>query len=504
MAKPLNGACSRCHAKKMKCHFDMPGTVCASCHRLGEACFPRKRQRMGRQPRVKKYPSGNSSIMRFESTSQYDWERQSSSDCDKLSTPPACFPRSSASQDLGWMVNKRSTTFMSDKGMQLATSIVRTPEPPGAAYRQVYNILANKDSFYELHRQFMLGREYADEFQAAVLVLFNRSPHILSPAYYAVLGLAAFRNICSRGLHGFDWSRGADCIRCLRQASLFIADVEDAAVFLMLGQLLLVYNHLVPSFCEQAIECGALLSAKDWYPALVLRPELDSVTLCLVLVDTVKCLIGRELPVMRLTAVDRCTFDRFIGACSSFLPLLYDLCERSYQVKMGIIPKGCEQENLEASDPYKDIERKISAWKPLPHEPRSSQHEVLETDAALAQASLYRIAALLVIHRLRFPIGKEDSTARRYADCILTQLSFISTCSSEGTGIGLDFPLLVAMMELPNRGEQLFWALDNFRIQKNFSNIAQFVKSVWKEYDSGYNGLWLDLIPRKLQLPMLP
>lgn len=459
---------------------------------------------MGRQPRVKKYPSGNSSIMRFESTSQYDRERQSSSDCDKFSAPTTRLPRSSASQDLGRMVNKQSTIFMSDKGMQLATSIVRAPEPPGAAYRQVYSILANKDSFYELHRRFMLGREYADEFQAAVLVLFNRSPHILSPAYYAVLGLAAFRSIYSRELHGFDWSKGADCIRCLRHASLFIADVEDAAVFLMLGQLLLVYNHLVPSFCEQAIECGALLSAKDWYPALALRPELDSVTLCLVLVDTVKCLVARELPVMRLTAVDRCTFDRFIGACSSLLPLLYDLCERSYQVKMRIIPQVCEQENSNASDPYEDIEKNISAWKPLRHEPRSSQHELLETDAALAQASLYRIAALLVIHRLRFPIGEEDSTARRYADCILTQLSFISTCSSEGTGIGLDFPLLVAMMELPNRGEQVFWALDNFRIRQNFSNLAQFVKSVWKEYESGYDGLWLDLIPRKLQLPMLP
>lgn len=459
---------------------------------------------MGRQPRVKKYPSGNSSIMRFESTSQYDWERQSSSDCDKFSTPTACFPKYSADRDLGWMVNRRSTIFMSDKGIELATSIVRTPEPPGAAYRQVYNILANKDSFYELHRQFMLGREYADEFQAAVLVLFNRSPHILSPAYYAVLGLAAFRSICSRGLHGFDWSRGTDCIRCLRHASLFIATVEDAAVFLMLGQLLLVYNILVPSFCEQAIECGALLSTKDWYPALALRPELDSVTFCLVLVDTVKCLIARELPVMRLTAVDRCTFDRFIGACSSFLPLLYDLCERSYQVKMRTIPIFCEQEGLEGSDPYEDIEKKISAWKPLRHESRSLQHEFLETDAALAQASLYRIAALLVIHRLRFPIGKEDSTARRYADYILTQLSFISKCSSEGTGIGLDFPLLVAMMELPHRGEPVFWALDNFRIRQNFSNLAQFVKSVRKEYDSGYDGLWLDLIPRKLPLPMLP
>jgi hypothetical protein len=464
---------------------------------------------MGRQPRAKTYPSGISSIMRFESTNPEDRKRWPSSDSGKLSIRTAVFPKSPADQDLDWRVNGRSTIFMSNRGEEVTTSIVRALEPPGEAYRQIHNLLANKDSFYDLHRRFMLGRAYADDFQAAVLVLFNRSPHILSPAYYAVLRLVDFRSIRRRGLNAFDSSKGADCIRCLRHASFFIADVEDAAVFLMLGQLLLVYNHLVhnhlvPSFCENAITCGALLSAKDWYPALVLRPELDSVSFCLVLVDTIKCLIARELPVMRLTAVDRRTFDRFIGACSSFLPLMYDLCERSYQVKMKILPKISEQENLSASDPYKDIEKKIRAWKPLHPERFSSHYEAPETNAVLVQATLYRIATLLVIHRLRFPIGKADRTAHWYADCILTQLSIISTCSSEGTGLGLDFPLLVAMMELPSRGEEMFWALDKLRFRQNFSNLPQFVKSVWKEYDTGYTGLWLDLMPRKLQLPMLP
>ncbi len=92
-----------------------------------------------------------------------------------------------------------------------------------------------------------------------------------------------------------------------------------------------------------------------------------------------------------------------------------------------------------------------------------------------------------------------------YADSILNDLSCMRTWPRGGaTGLGLDFPLLVAMLEIPDRGEEMFRDLDKLRFRQHSKESLEFVRSVRTAYESGYGGLWFDLVSEHLEVPILP
>ncbi|KAK9365603.1 hypothetical protein V1509DRAFT_612357 [Lipomyces kononenkoae] len=500
---PFRGACEQCYIKKVKCHFSRGQKVCSGCQRAGRACYPRRMNRMGRKPVLKTFAYGTSSIISLILKPPEHEDRHSPKgqvSCDEYETATTverCWA-SSTDQPLSFLAPEAIGR------VQILTSFC-TLKPPGENYRRVNHFLATKEAFFDVHRHFMLGESFVDGFQTAVLLVFNRSPQILSDAYRAVLGLMRFRKMQARELDGLDLALGTDCLRFLTTASSSIAQVEDAAVTMMLGQILLVYNNLLPCSSTRTITRGALLSARDWYPALMQQPGLDAITLSPVLVDTIECLIAREMPVLRLPITGRWVIDRLVGVCYSFLPLLYDLCERSYETKMNGSLKPIGSGHSIKDDPYSEIEQKIKAWSPECPSFFFTEYANSEITAMLTQASSYRTAALLVIHRLRYPLGTEDSIGHCYANSILDELSHLEAWPPDGaTGLGLDFPLLVAMMEIPGRGQEMFKAFDHLRFRQHSEENLEFVQVVRKAYESGYAGLWFDLVNDELQFPVLP
>jgi hypothetical protein len=127
-------------------------------------------------------------------------------------------------------------------------------------------------------------------------------------------------------------------------------------------------------------------------------------------------------------------------------------------------------------------------------------YSALEISIMLTQARSYRIATLLVIHRLRFPLGIEDLIAHSYADEILRELSILKAWPPDAaTGLGLDFPLLVATLELPGPGSEIYKAFEPFRFRRQHSDeILDFISLVTKARQNGYNGLWFDLVQGRL------
>lgn len=372
--------------------------------------------------------------------------------------------------------------------------------------RHVGRALATEEGFFDAHRHFMLGHSFLESYRRTVLLVFDQSPDILADAYHVVLDLMPRRQHGVLEYGDFDIKLGAKCLGGLVRMSSSIKCVEDAATIVMLGQILLVYNTLIPCPSTRTITRGTLLAVRDWYPVLIQEPDLDSITLAPVVVDTLECLLRREIPVVRFPSTDRHIVDRFLGVTASLLPPLYDLCERSNYLRESTLDDSPETKNSHDSNPYADIEIAISAWMPLTPPDFYSKYTIPDINVMLVQAYLYRLTALLIIHRLRFPLGLEDSIGHSYAKEIFRELYSLKDWPTTGaTGLGLDFPLFVAMVELPKVGLEAFRAFDALRYRKQHpTDIMNFIKLIEDKRKAGFNGSWLDLVGDGFHGDILP
>jgi hypothetical protein len=371
--------------------------------------------------------------------------------------------------------------------------------------RELDCILETRDGFFDFHRHFMIGKSLNAEFHTAVQLLFSHSPYLLADAYQSVLELITFRKTHPRqALQTFDLTKGTKCLQNLMEASSTILQFEDAATVIMLGQILLLYNVLTPWTSTHLIVRNTLLSVKDWYPALAKQPELYTVTVTPVFVDTIECLVRREIPILEFPRVERLPVDRTLGLCFTLLPLLYSLCVRSQGVKMSNAsePAGdCLQVT-----PYFDIEQQLQAWQPTWPKQFLTTYSALEVTALLTQARVYRLAALLIVHRLWYPLGIEDGVGKCCAASILHELSILKAWKlGEASGFGINFPLLVACMEMPNTAQELMKVVEPLRLDsKRSESILEFVKHVHMKYCHGFKGIWFELVDCDLYRVTLP
>ncbi|KAH8194061.1 hypothetical protein TruAng_011776 [Truncatella angustata] len=500
--KASPGACERCHKYKEKCNFGMAQRTCSRCIALGEQCRPRLRKRMGRRPVAQQLPYGATSVMHLalvkgdhEDTVHPAAGARAICNGVKYANPAKRLRSRPGRPDPQFPRPNAPVRF------DLCNPpCFRTLQPPIRSSWQVSQVLETPEGFFEAHRTFLLGPSFVGEFRAAVRRLFARSPQVLTDAYSIALKLMGSRHAASPDIDDYDLAIGAHCLQRLTDGSSSITHPEDAAAILLMGQAVLVYNTLIPSPATQVITRGTLLSAKPWYPALMKRPYLNAVTLTPVLMDTVDCLIRREIPVIRLPVLDGCVVDRFLGVCSSLLPLLYELCERSYHAKMNSLVDHVSPWDSVEDNVYSEIEGKIREWTPELPSCFFTRYSALEVSAMLAQARSYRIAAVLVIHRLRFPLGIEDFVAQHHADDILRELSILNTWPPDAaTGLGLDFPLLVATLELPGPGSDIYRAFEPLRFRRQHSDeILDFIDFATAARGTGYQGLWFDLVHSRL------
>ena len=470
---------------------------------------------MGRQPVLKAVPYGSYSVVSIaqnaggwpkekahlnEGIPRHAEEPQGSVD-DHNSAPALCESAFVSAPGLSSRVDKVETL---QRPWKLAT--IRTLDLYPRQNRYVDPVLATKEGFYNAHRHFMIGGTFVGKYRDTVLIVFNQAPDLLADAYQAVLDLLNRRQQGISGHGELTLSLGAKCLRSLVRMSSSIGSIEDAVAFIMLGQTLLVYNALIPCPSTRTITRGTLLGVKEWYPALLQEPSLDSVTLAPILVDTIESLIRRELPVVRLPSTDRVIVDRFLGVTSSLLPFLYDLCERSHCEKSSAQSALYEHRKAYQTNPYSDIESIISSWQPIIPPAFHSEYAESEVKLMLAQARLYRLTALLVIHRLRFPLGMEDEIGHRYAEAIFKELSPLKSWPADGaTGLGLDFPIFVAMVECPDVGLEAFHAFDSLRFRKQHpTDILEFIKFLERKQGLGFRGSWLDLVNEGFHGDILP
>ncbi|KAG9255620.1 uncharacterized protein F5Z01DRAFT_672925 [Emericellopsis atlantica] len=485
-------ACDRCSKRKEKCLVDKDKKSCQRCEQQKVAClFERRPKRIGRRPTAKPLPYGLVDILNLDDAYAQEEPQQPqqvapvSPPATSVTTPsPFLDPLSPA-----WPVGRQHTL------------------PPDTTPRAlVHAVLHDKDMFYTFHADFMIGSSFAPAFQRAIQSIAHSADAIVLSAYQTVFTLWDLEHQRIRPLGEVDISAGRDCLRVLQNANT--VKPEDAAAILMVGQILLVYHIATICTSAQPILRSALLAVKSYYGDLLEQESLDPITVTPVWIDTVESLVRREIPIVNVATCDRFIVDRQLGLCWTLLPLLHKLCECSARSKaFGALFTAAAYGPLEddVDDAFSEVEAQIRAWEPKPPVWFYTSFTPMETAAMLLQARVYRRAALLIIHRLRYPLGVRDEPVAGDAHMIVAEISgFMAWAPPEMKGLPVAFPLLVAMLEVKGLGMNIVPQLASFsRHPRHGVDFVRFVDLVWAAREGGFRGLWFDLATN-FEMPVLP
>ncbi|KAJ5442713.1 hypothetical protein N7445_005720 [Penicillium cf. griseofulvum] len=497
-------ACDRCHQSKEKCSFGPKAEACTRCRHLGIICYTlRKKKRKGRRPVLKSFSHGSLQI----------WEPGRDDEADANNTKPGAstLNRHFSQVNIGFG-NTSLPAKLGESSKDLALSgflgeVRRLRFIPQTALDAI-RILTDDDKFTTVHIPFAMGRSFMQDLRGAIYSVLYHSGPVVADGYLAFLGLVAHCQASHLHWTTPDLCRGATALQNLR--NIEIMRPQDALCVLLLGQALFVFEVLANSFTTSAhsIVQSALISAKPWYLLLSRVPAFDTVTFCPVLMDIVNCLVYRKVPIIRMCVQGRIVVDRYAGLCSSLLPILHRLCVQSHAAKSSAATVDWGSTDREhPEDCYTDIERSIELWAPSIPPNFFTAYDESERQMMTTQANAYRLAALLVIHRLRFPLGVQDTLGQYYANCIFHEISsFFAHSNMQGVGaFPVTFPLFISMFEVEGPGESLLESLRRFPIQSIcMLKLHDFVRHVRRVKESGDSMLLFDVVEHDLTHAVIP
>ena len=494
-------ACDHCHWSKEKCSFDGDYQTCSRCRRLKIVCtISRGKRRVGRRPAARSFPHGKMQIWSVEQQ-----QRSTPESSNHRGAICTLSPRSKSTSLLGMT---EIGTCKEDIGNVPTVSPERLLAAPTnlRTISDAMHTIEDVEQFAVIHMPFMLGTNFTLDFRKAAYSILYLSAPILTEGYLAFLGLmTGYQNSLVLHRDKPDMCKAAKGLQRLRGVT--IMHDYDAAGALFLGQAMYVFNILTEanSSTAHSIVRSSIISTQQWYPRLICNPAMDTVIVTPILLDTVECLVRREVPLIRLVIPDRMIVDRYVGLCPTLLPHLYDICERSHALKKAGLDTASEAQPG-VHDWFTDIDQTIREWKPETP-PRLfteyGRHEIL---IMVTQAKVYRLAALLVIHRLQYPFGVEDYTATYLANSIFHEMFFFArTAAKVSTALPVVFPLIVAMLEVEGPGEELMETLSSFTIQSICAaKLQEFVKHIRAFRKSGFGGTWFGLVETHLNVAVIP
>ncbi|KIW16174.1 hypothetical protein PV08_06225 [Exophiala spinifera] len=402
--------------------------------------------------------------------------------------------------------------------------------PANQLYESSPEILAQFSQVYDL---FMLGPTFAEGFRAAIRRSFFSSPGLLKDIFEAMYSVVMRAKDRVRPYDEADIAVGAAALQKLRTVE--VGNVHDALAVNALGQTLAAFDLLTSCNDPSLILRYSLLSVAPWYGELSRDPALDPFTITSIFWDTVSCLLRREVPVLRYTHctptpstfvcrerdhadadADAATpttattvIERSAGLCTTLLPILYDLCVASKELDVQhqcSIPRS--------TGPIRLVEQSLRRWTPdldaltAVGGSRENKFSLTESLEMQSQAVMYRLAALLLVHRIWNPIGSLDDTATHYAQDILDEMSRFRAAAAAAAAAAtppsptppakmhnVAFPLLVASLEIAAVPKDIWQnvSLSSFA-PLCVTKIQALIEHVWAERRRGSREFMLDLI----------
>jgi hypothetical protein len=275
---------------------------------------------------------------------------------------------------------------------------------------------------------------------------------------------------------------------------LSITKKKDAELCLILGFALAlsVYGAIGVGVYDICHFC--LSVTRPFIEAAVVSPEMESRISVLVLLETMECIVNRQIPTLRIQLGAPGIVDRHLGLCLSLLPYYYDLCSISHSLANGtsITHTRILYQQLE------DIQANVEKWQPSYPEGFLGEFSTSDVVQLLAQARVYRLAALLMVHRLQHMFGYEDGQADIWSREVMMELELARRISGHPVRF-VALPFIIAAVEIRATTEREQVLLNVSDHVDRLTPVVQkatktFLERVWNERDVLINCSWLDSV----------
>ncbi|KAK6371384.1 hypothetical protein LTS17_009115 [Exophiala oligosperma] len=271
---------------------------------------------------------------------------------------------------------------------------------------------------------------------------------------------------------------------------------QDVAICLTLGTLLALFSYSAVGRGVYEISQHCLSTARPFIEQGVLDVDTEPRLVYLTLQEVMDCLVHRKMPSIRSPRHRLCSgrdvVDRHLGLCVPLLPYYHDLCVASHSLAnttdesyMALIKK---QLSL--------IQDELEIWKPSTPDQFLEKFTSTEVIHLLAQARLYRLAALLVNHRLCYAFGTQDHQATIWANEIMSELDLARNVTNQPIR-SVTLPFIAAAIEMQGTRARRQALQDTVMHVDQFTPAVQkatkaFLTRVWRERDDKVIISWFD------------
>lgn len=448
---PPTPACDRCHSIKARC---LAGTArcCYRCYRLGHSCtYSRPRGKRGRKARVLS-PRSLASDAAEEGNSHSNW-----------------VPESSV------ILAEKDAVHEGDAfGMQKLPLI-------STIYREGVISQISEYTSIQICNFFSFGPLLSEEMCYMIRSRLQEAPLLLLGPYAAVARVFLRSIANGTGCNDADLSKCASALQDLRKAK--ITKSNYAGGILSLGTSLLTFHRLISGVSASTICRHTLTLIRPLYYAGKLRGSDTRELVCLIFLDTTQSLFRARIPVIQLQEQDPFVVNQHAGLCGSLLPLLYRICVLASGVRTG------NEEDISHSATFVTLWNELKEWSPIIPESVLERFSPEEMFLLIEQANLQQIAALLLLHRLRYPFGEEDTEAEALS-------SKIVACMTHCLDVAGKYPpnitlvLLVAGSEVHEEAKRqdirsLVFKIRGANFYPFIDNLLMSLSRVWKARDQG-------------------
>jgi hypothetical protein len=138
----------------------------------------------------------------------------------------------------------------------------------------------------------------------------------------------------------------------------------------------------------------------------------------------------------------------------------------------------------------------VDAWQPSQPEDLIQKFEAADVIHLLAQARVYRLAALLTSHRLRYVFGLEDGQAELLSKEIMMELELARRTTKRSIRC-VTLPFIIAAVEIRGSTARMKTLQDVDEYVDHFTPAVQratktFLSRVWHERDVKPTYSWFD------------
>lgn len=462
---PAKRACDQCHSLKEKCRRPDINSACERCSRLQLTCVTRRQAiKTGRKPRSLQklsYTLPSSTYLCLKTRNGYI-----SSPREILSLP--------SPYDGGLATNSALFPTLDEWERHFLTLMKDTLSPSPLD-------------------KFLVGSSFHESHHVAFIRSFigpSRALKHATVACAAVL-LGEGNDEYAKASAEIGHKRAALAVSSLR--SFKILNEQDLATALFLGVAMV-------TFAMHVADGQPLLISH--HTLNLVRPQIQNVYamestivdywMCLVSTELFDCLLRSEIPSIRIDPSRRHrVVDRYLGVSSSIFTHFYDICSAAQSLKQASIATV-----VKIASHLDTIRTAVDQWQPSPPLGFLDQYTQTEVVSMLSQAKIFRLAALLIIHRLRYPFGEQDREASVLSWAIISEFDTALQFTRRSVPCTM-LAYLAACFEIMDPHAQNI-ALEKSQDIITFSKVSRLkfqttLKSVWAIRDSRRHFHWFEI-----------